>query len=302
MSFQNIVGDIRSLKIQGADAVAVEASKALLLVINSSGSNTEKDFISELSKAADTLVQTRPTEPAMRNALKFILHDLEKYDNTNHVAEEVKKKVKSVVDHFAGSKQIISEYGMNKIRDGYVVFTHCHSSTVVEMLLAAKNNRIDFEVHNTETRPRFQGRKTAKELSSAGIKVRHYVDSAALYAMKKADICLFGADAIQSDGRVLNKIGTAMFVEIAKKHDIPVYCCSNSWKFDPTTLYGHDEPVEIRDPKEVWTNAPSGVEIINYAFGVIDPVKITAIISELGIYRPGAFADIVQRRYSWLSS
>ena len=82
------------------------------------------------------------------------------------------------------------------------------------------------------------------------IKVFHFVDSAARYALKNADIFFFGADAIQSDGRIINKIGTEMLLEVAHKYDIPSYCCSVPWKFDPKTIFGGDEPIEDREERK----------------------------------------------------
>jgi len=48
-----------------------------------------------------------------------------------------------------------------------------------------KKQRKKFEVYNTETRPLFQGRKTAKELKGAGIKVTMFIDSAMDIALSK---------------------------------------------------------------------------------------------------------------------
>lgn len=298
--FEQILEDIRLLKIQGAENIAKEGVKSLLLILKRSKAHSSEHLLEELLKARDKIISTRPTEPAMRNALNYIFSIKEIPHNPAELSAIIKDKVAFAVDYFEqGQKEIIT-CGTNKIKKGYVVFTHCHSSTVVNILLEAKKKGIDFEVHNTETRPKFQGRKTAAELAKAGIPVYHYVDSAAMVAMKKADICLFGADAVQSDGKVLNKIGTGLFAEVARKHDIPVFCCMNSWKFDPSTVGGFDEVIEERDASELWTDAPKKVKIRNPAFEVVDPERITGIISEFGIYPPSAFIDLVLRKHPWM--
>jgi ribose 1,5-bisphosphate isomerase len=198
------------------------------------------------------------------------------------------------------SRKLIIEMGSKKIKNGMVVFTHCHSSTVMSVLIEAKKQGKRFAVHNTETRPRLQGRKTAKELSNAGIKVRHYVDSAARLALKGADIMMIGADAITSEGRVINKIGSELFAEVAHRYDIPVYVCTNSWKFDPETVFGFTEEIEQRTAEEVWARPPKNVIIDNKAFEIIRPELIAGAITELGIYEPQILVEEIKREYPWM--
>ena len=69
---------------------------------------------------------------------------------------------------------------------------------VMAILKKAKEQGKKFEVYNTETRPKFQGRITATELAKLGIPVTHYIDSAARLAIKQTDMMLIGCDAIDS--------------------------------------------------------------------------------------------------------
>ena len=170
----------------------------------------------------------------------------------------------------------------------------------MKIISKAWNNRKHIEVHNTETRPRFQGRKTARELASLGIPVVHYVDSAVRFALKKADIMLIGADAITSEGKVINKVGSELFAETADKYGVPVYVCTNSWKFDPATVFGFEEPIEKRYSKEVWNSPPKNVRIDNFAFEQIGPNLITGIITEIGVYKPQTLVRAMQEKYPWM--
>jgi len=265
MSFSKICRDIKNLKIQGAQNVAIAGLKAISL---------KRD-----RKSVRKLLNLRSTEPLLKNTVKFVLKD---YDNNYDVA----------MRHLKSSRERISEIGYRKFK-GKKVFTHCHSSTVVGILKKAKN----VKVYNTETRPLYQGRKTAKELSEAGIKVEHYVDSGGRLALKKADVMLIGADVITAEGKVVNKIGSEMFAEIAEKKGKDVYVCCDSWKFDPDTIYGKETKIEIRKKEEIWKNAPKNVEINNYAFERINSDLITGIISELGVYSPESFIMEVRKRY-----
>jgi ribose 1,5-bisphosphate isomerase len=180
------------------------------------------------------------------------------------------------------------------------IFTHCHSNTVIDVLKKAKSQRKRFSVNNTETRPLFQGRITAKQLSRLNIKVTHFVDSAARLAIKDSNIMLIGCDAITSEGKVINKIGSEMFSEIASKHETSVYVCTHSWKFDPKTIFGFETIIEKRNAKEIWPRPPKKVKISNYTFEKINPDLITGIISELGIHPPEVFLQEVKKVYPWM--
>jgi len=284
MTYEEIVNKIKSLEIQGAEKIAMAAVEAFAIKLKIT---TDKSL---LMKAFDELVATRPTEPALRNALRYCL---ENYDKNPDVSGYV-------INYFKESKVKIAEYGSKKILDGMIVFTHCHSSTVEGILAKAKEQGKKFTVYNTETRPRFQGRITAENISKMGIPVVHFVDSAARTFLKKADIFLFGCDAITAEGKIFNKIGTESIAEFAQQNRISSYSCTNSWKFDPETVYGFEEVIEERDTKEVWENPPQGVTIRNPAFEITSPDVITGMITELGILKPETLIMQIQQHYPWM--
>lgn len=270
--FDNICRKIRNVKIQGAENVAKAAVKALMI-------RSDK-------KAVEKLISLRPTEPCLRNTINFVISDPARLGP-------------QALEHFRMADKLF-DYGARKIDNDMIVFTHCHSSNVMGVIKKAKAEGKKFKVFCTETRPLFQGRKTAKELSSVGIPVTMFVDSGARIALRDSDIFLMGCDAVTSEGKVINKIGSEMFAEIADKYDTDTYCCTDSWKYDPMTVFGSREPIERRDSKEVWKNAPKGVDIMNLAFERVDPNLITAIISELGDFPPSIFIQEVRKTYPWL--
>ncbi|MBU1204356.1 MAG: S-methyl-5-thioribose-1-phosphate isomerase [Nanoarchaeota archaeon] len=299
MSFKETVNRIKNLKVQGAENVAIEAVKSLKEVVKESKSKNIAGILAEVHHAKNILFLTRPTEPCMRNALNYVLHDLN-YDDPVELAKEVCLKVDEVLERFDKNQMIIAQIGSRKIGNGTVVFTHCHSSTILEILKEAKKQGKKFEVHNTETRPLYQGRVTAKEIAKLGIPVIHFVDAAARFALKKADLMLIGADAITTEGKVINKIGSELYAEIANKYDIPVYACSDSWKFDAETVFGYETEIEKRKGNEIWKNPPKGITVNNFAFEKVSPSLITGIISELGIYKPHIFIQEVKVNNKWM--
>lgn len=299
MSFEKIARDIRSLKIQGAENIAKASVMAVKDIISKSKSATKYKLIEELKKARNLLFKTRPTEPCMRNAINYILTNLEVKDIISLKAL-LDERIKKAQWHFEQTDKKIAEIGSRKIKNGMIIFTHCHSSSVMAILKEAKKQGKKFQVYNTETRPKFQGRLTALELSRLKIPVTLFIDSAARLALKKSDLFLFGADAITSEGKIINKIGTELFAEVSNRYDIPTYSCTDSWKFDPKTIQGIEEKIEKRSKKEVWPNPPPGVEIVNPAFERVKSDLITGIISELGIYRPQLFIETLKETYPFI--
>ncbi len=282
-----IIKDIKSLKIQGATNVA----KAALKVLHSEYVlNKDPAHINEI---LNKLHRTRSTEPMMRNTLKYYLHLIKKNGETPAQA------FKKISNYFEYSKRKIAYFGSQLIKDGKTYFTHCHSSDVMVVFKKAIEDKL-FRVFNTETRPLYQGRITAKELSAAGIPVVHFPDSGARIALKECQFMFIGCDAITAKAEVYNKIGSEMFAETAKSQGKKVYICTNSWKLDPYTFFGFDEKIEKRQEKEVWKNPPRGVIVTNYAFEKIHPSKITGIISEFGILTPKQFVKTAKSKNKWM--
>lgn len=302
-NYETIIHDIKCLKIQGAINVAISAVKAFenkFNILYKENNRNIQNLVKELLSIKEELFSLRSTEPALRNALNKIFYGVKYTLDSQELKNIIDANINEVKKHFSESKKLITKFGSKRISNGMTIFTHCHASTVTAILIEAAKNKINFDVCNTETRPLFQGRITAKELSDNEIKVQHFVDSAGRIALKKCDLMLIGADAILSDGTVINKIGSEMFAEIANRYDINVYICTDSWKFDPETIYGSDERIEIRDQKEIWNDIPKNVTVKNYAFEKINSKLITGIISELGIYKPDVFVSEVLEKYPWM--
>ncbi|MFX0140270.1 MAG: translation initiation factor eIF-2B, partial [Candidatus Hodarchaeota archaeon] len=212
------VQKIKALEIQGATNVAISAIGFLSNYAKRlKCENIEKCF-ELLYEARDILIDTRPTEPAMKNGLKFIMNKLEQ-EKENIIAEYISDIIEKYKNQYSNilqnSKKKIAEIGARRIPAAdkkFVVMTHCHSSLVTAILLEAKEEGKNFKVINTETQPRLQGRKTAQKLLDAGIEVIHIVDSAMRWAVRhfQVDLILIGADSITSEGTIINKIGSRL--------------------------------------------------------------------------------------------
>jgi len=263
--FNKIAKDIKDIKIQGARNIAKKALYAYSLL---PGKGSKK-FLRSL----------RPTEPMLWNVLD----------------KAEKQQYTKVLAHFDEAQEKINKKALRLIGKNNVIFTHCHSTNVTGSLIYAKKKKKKFEVYNTETRPLFQGRKTARELKKAKIKVTIFVDSAVGVALsreqgtKKVNKVFIGADALTKKG-VINKIGSEVIAQIAKNENIPVYVIADSWKFTKKKV-----PREQRKLNEVWDRAPKKVKIKNPAFEFVHKKYITAVVSELGVLSYKQFLKKVKK-------
>ena len=293
---------IKKLKIQGARNVAIAAITTLKESVKKTKTKNKEEFLIELNAARNIFFKTRSTEPLMRNGLRYIIQEVESCKTTSiqglvAVVSDVANKFLELLE---GSKRKIAYIGSKRISDGLKILTHCHSSTVTNMLRKARLDGRNFEVICTESRPVFQGRITAKEMLDLGIKTTLIVDSAVRVFMNNVDLVLVGADAITSEGNVINKIGTSLIALAAKEARTPFYVVSELLKFDPATVLGDYEKIEERRSEEVWEESPSGLIVRNPAFDVTRREFIHGIISEEGILPPDSISELINRKYPWI--
>lgn len=266
--FSQIARDIKSIKIQGARNIAKKALYAYNLI--------------PTKKSKKKLLSLRPTEPMLMNAL-------DKMDKLTY---------QEILAHFDGAQEKINTSVFKLIKNNDIIFTHCHSTNVSNALIYSKKKKTKFEIYNTETRPLFQGRKTAKELRDNKIKVTMFVDSAGMIALtksqgtKKVDKVFFGADALLKDG-IINKVGSGMFAQIAFDNKIPVYIIADSWKYSPKNI-----KLEERDFREVWEklSKKSKIKIENPAFEFVPKKFIKGIITEYGLMSYDKFLKEVGKK------
>ncbi len=284
---------IRRLEIQGSSKVRKAVVNALRISVEKSRAKSAEELRKELKKNMLLLANARPTEPETRTALRIILRAAQK----ELALEELKKEIiKACIEYEKNREkalQTIAEIGSEALKDCSTIFTHCHSHTVEAILKSMHEKGYLQEVICTETRPRYQGRITARNLTKAGIACTMIVDSAARMFIGKADAFLTGCDAILASGAIVNKIGTSLISLAAKKANVPHYVASSSHCFDPATCYGKEEPIEERPANEIWEKRLRNLRIRNPAFDVTEAELVKAIICEKGVLKPKRFVRLM---------
>lgn len=298
---QQGIEDIRALRIQGATQVALAGLEVARKVLSIEERKTPAEA---LEACLTALLGARPTEPCLRNSIVHIIRRVQGISPRETALKEARHAAEESRQHLLGARPLVVEQACRALERHRKIFTFCHSATVTGAIarlhtLCPKDERHLFEVFCSETRPLYQGRKTAAELSSMGIPVTLTVDSALSSCMDKATVALLGADAVTSRGTILNKVGSSLVASSAHRRSIPLYILTDSWKYTPAS-FEKTLIIEERPPAEVWPDAPKGVCIRNPAFDTVPAGLITGLITELGMLSPHGFAASVQKRYAFL--
>ena len=289
-----IAEDIRSMRIRGAGLIARSAVEALQIVARDSRAKDVESFVNELTEAARILLQTRPTAVSLPNGIRYVMHRVNSGRSRALSVETMRATaIQAAQDFIENAKtavQKIGEIGARRIVDGDILLTHCNSGAAIEVMKTAWSQGRKFEVFVTETRPRFQGHITARELARAGIPVTLILDDAVRYFMQRVDKVIVGADAVTANGALVNKVGTSMVALAAHEARRRVFVAAETYKFSPETMIGELVTIEDRDPSEIISDEQQrrigSIKVLNPSFDVTPPEYIDLIITERGIIPP----------------
>ena len=162
----------------------------------------------------------------------------------------------------------------------------------------------DLKAVCTETRPLYQGRITATNLLKMGVKTTLIADSAAeSYVIGKGhfpvDVIFIGADEITVHGEAIKKIGSWGIALASYYASKPIYVVTSILKVEPETAHKPVE-IEIREDKELWPEAPEGLDMHNPAFELINKQFITGYLTEFGVIKPEDMVGVLREKYGWV--
>jgi ribose 1,5-bisphosphate isomerase len=304
---EKIAEDIRSMKIRGAGRIARAGAEALLLMVRHSKTRDIEEFLGELEATAKLLYDTRPTAVSLPNGIRYVTRRADEASRTAENVEDLKEAViKAALMFIEESKRAvekIGEIGARRVEEGDTLLTHCNSESAISVITTAWKTGKNIHAYVTETRPRFQGRETAKIFGEAGIPTTLIVDGAARHFMNKVDKVIVGADAITANGAVVNKIGTSMIALAAKEARTPFCVAAETYKFSPETTLGELLRIEERSALEVLPAASEKgmgkLTVRNPAFDVTPSEYVDLIITEKGIISPQAAVYLIQQEFGW---
>jgi translation initiation factor 2B subunit (eIF-2B alpha/beta/delta family) len=275
------IQNIAKNHIHGADWLSNEAIR-ILIKANSIEKADSADVIHErLWDIGVRLANTRPSMSSIANKIGYLFNELDKVDTLNEYRSRFSEIGNKIINNSSKNRKLIAEHLEMLAKEVESIFTYSYSSTVLDVIREIGYTNILI----TESRPMLEGRQLAKELGEEGFEVLLVVDGAAAMYIESADICLLGADSVQFNGSVINKVGSKLLGYAAKDQGIPLYILCDTYKFNVLNYLGDSIILEEKDSEEV-SEPLKNVTIKNPYFEVIPPKLITGVITEEGFMEP----------------
>ncbi|MDZ4722846.1 MAG: S-methyl-5-thioribose-1-phosphate isomerase [candidate division Zixibacteria bacterium] len=298
--YKQVIYAIKRLEIRGAPAIGIAAAYGIAMAVRQSG----RSGLAQIRQFSEEFKSSRPTAVNLFWAVDRIVAAVAQSAQSSH--EEIVKLLWSeaiaIHDEDKEMCERIGKYGMDLVRDGDTVLTHCNTGalatggigTALGIIYCCRDAGKNIRVFADETRPVLQGsRLTAWELKQEGIDVTLICDNTAGMLMRqgRVSMVIVGADRIARNGDTANKIGTYSLAVLAKAHNIPFYIAAPSSTFDPGIPTGDFIVIEERSPEEITEGfgrrtAPKDIPVYAPAFDVTPNELISAFITDEGI-KPG---------------
>ncbi|KXK14388.1 MAG: initiation factor 2B-like protein [Chloroflexi bacterium OLB15] len=284
---ERLVEQFKALELH-ATRSGREVMLALAQVAEDSHAGSLPALMAEIDAAMDALLEVmQPYAPPL-NVMHRVQIILEEAEQGHFSFEALQRKLIQESEILAQrnkfSKAALAQYVTNLIPDGAAIFTFTLSETVLSALLAAHHSGKTFRVLVTESRPNNDGLITAAELSKAGIPVSVSIDACMGELILEADLMIVGAEAINSDGSAIAKVGTYPAALLAKIQRIPVFVVVDTLKFNVASLVGLSLKL---DPLVFPHNlAYRDLPLRGHLFDITPASLITNLITEHGVFSP----------------
>jgi eIF-2B alpha/beta/delta-like uncharacterized protein len=294
MGYEDQLREIENDNSSGASEIVKRVDQCLLAFSEENELDSKKEFFEEMVKVGKRLIQTQPEMAPLFNYVNGVLLALE--DSLDIVSDVNKQKrwVKIYSNDFISQSKMaqkhIQKLVLDLIDNNFTILTHSYSSTVVKSLIYAKNKGKIMKVIVLESRPIYEGRKTARILAEHGIDTHLIADMAAYNFLEDVDLILTGCDCICRAG-IINKIGTKGIAMAASYSNIPFYVIGEKSKLLPSA-YLEEPKIEEKDPTEILEN-PGKINIHNIYFDKTPYKYIFGIVTEDGMLAPFEVEDLL---------
>ncbi|CAI9120289.1 S-methyl-5-thioribose-1-phosphate isomerase [Brytella acorum] len=302
---------IRSMQVRGAPLIGAVAAYGLAFAMNKDPSD------SGLRKAAEELVETRPTAINLRWAIERMVAALSALPAASR-AQAAYDEADALCDEDVAVNESIGRHGLALFEDLWArrrpgqerlnILTHCNAGwiatvdwgTALAPIYMAHDKGLPVHVWVDETRPRNQGGLlTAWELGAHGVPHTLVADNAGGHLMQhgQVDLVIVGTDRVTRQGDVANKIGTYLKALAAHDNNVPFWVALPSSTIDWRVTDGVREiPIEERSPDEVThvgglderghparvRVTPQGTFAANPAFDVTPARLVSGLLTERG--------------------
>jgi len=278
--------EIADMQTHSSSTVAVKAARALLALTDREFPTTDA-YLQTLERNSNALRRANPSHASLHTTQRDIVERVAGADvDTVEAAQaETEAAVEAVVERVETGKRRAAAEAAAVLSDGETLLTHDYSTTVLAALEQAVADGASFTVYVTEARPRFMGRKMARQLAGIdAIETHLVIDSAHGTYLPACDRVLVGITCIV-DGTLYNRVGTYPIAATAAREDVPMSALGSAAKLvDGGFSFEND----YRAASEVMREPAEGFVIENPAYDATPTALLDEVITDEGIVEPGS--------------
>ena len=277
------IAEIREMQTHSSSVVAVRATEALG-ELREREYATLDEFERDLEHNAGALRRANPSHASLHRAMREITDAvMGQADTTSEAKSLLGDAIDSVTERIETGKREAAAAAADTFTHGECILTHDYSSTVLSAIDTALETDTELTVYVTEARPRYLGRKTARQLATRdGVEVHLLVDAAAGRYLRDCDRVVLGMDCVVGDD-YYNRVGTFPIAVSAAHHDVPVDVVGSGTKIVTDEFRFENE---FRPPSEVMREPVERVAVENPAYEATPVSLVDRLITDDGIERP----------------
>ena len=268
------IAAIAEMRSHSSSAVAVDAATALGTLCDREFDSTDQ-FRESLRQNAGALRRANPSHASLFTTMERLAGAVDPATTDLSTAkQELEDATDAAIAAIESGATAAATAASRYFEDPMTVLTHDYSETVLQTL---DRSSAEHTVYVTEARPRYLGRKMARELGARdAIDAHLLVDAAAATVLSDAiDAVLIGMTCVVGT-QLYNRIGTQALVRTAVAHDVPVYAVGATAK---TVEDGFHFENEFRPPAEVSLEPLEDVTVANPAYDATPTDLFTEIIT-----------------------
>jgi len=222
-----VIKEVKADRTTGAIGLAIKGLDAFKPLDGFAGADLKM-----LKGVSRQLLKSRPTMICIGNASSELCCRVIDKGTEGEVGKLAATEAERLQKKLVLTKSSIANAFMQYVNRSIVVLTVSESQTVLETLRKAKERLA--QVFVTVSDPGHEGETLSRKLSEEGIRNILVPDMMVGSIMPKVDVVLLGADAVLSDGSVVNKLGSNTAAKIAYVEGRQVFFLAESIKVHPS--------------------------------------------------------------------
>lgn len=277
--------EIADMQTHSSSVVAVKAARSLRSLTDREYPTVD-EYRRTLERNSDALRRANPSHASLHNTQREIVEHVQSVDveTVAEAQDTTAEAIDRVIESVEQGKERAADAALEFLDDADTLLTHDYSTTVLSAITRAVENGAEFTVYVTEARPRFLGRKMARQLAEIeAVETTLVVDSASGHHLADVDRVLTGMTCIV-DGTLYNRVGTYPIAATAADMDVPVTVVGSSAKIIDG---GFSFQNEQRPASEVMREPAEGFEIGNPTYDATPTRLLDTVITDDGVYDPG---------------